>query len=454
MAAHSTVLAALRILTSVAAQKAPTEGKRDIQTILSSNLRSLVTTLQEDTKLEVVRADILTKFDLENLEALTRLFDSTTLREEENDSGIHVAVDSSACLSCSARWRFVQVCAALLKALRDSLISISAGRPDSSTKHKDTKKSKGDVTSTVQEPLSVSDQRTVLTAIQLIVSLGICPNLLAGVGTPLERRSEFAKLVKTNCCTVKNEQHLYECTDCLVSCIRHPALGSLVLSRHLGDVLAGLLQICYAPPSSYSEHSTVDTNRPDSGTKDVACSASETTVEAVKIGPLCQASTCSDGSVSKQNTKVANPAHTEHSSGNDERKAFRDVSGVFITSAEREKCSKTLGSLLKRVYQPIIVQELLVIQGGAWHGRRNPKKGVTETQKKAFPSTPMWLKDVCGSLLSERLMEPHGVRSILHGLLEADVGMWRIKFNICLIASGLEIGFYSKLLARNQWMTI
>uniref|UniRef100_A0A8C9N1C9 Transport and golgi organization 6 homolog n=1 Tax=Serinus canaria TaxID=9135 RepID=A0A8C9N1C9_SERCA len=74
-----------------------------------------------------------------------------------------------------------------------------------------------------------------------------------------------------------------------------------------------------------------------------------------------------------------------------------------------------------RVYQPLAVQELLVLQG-------QPKQVPA-----AIPATglcpgagaaPAWLRRLCGHLLSERLLRPSGVQAVVRGVLEGTDGEW------------------------------
>uniref|UniRef100_A0A3Q2ZLE9 Transport and golgi organization 6 homolog (Drosophila) n=1 Tax=Kryptolebias marmoratus TaxID=37003 RepID=A0A3Q2ZLE9_KRYMA len=66
---------------------------------------------------------------------------------------------------------------------------------------------------------------------------------------------------------------------------------------------------------------------------------------------------------------------------------------------------KALRSLLGKVYQPIVIKELLILQGG-------PK------QVAGLGSAPAWLRRLCGQLLSERLMQPNGVQAVVRAVLE------------------------------------
>ena len=60
---------------------------------------------------------------------------------------------------------------------------------------------------------------------------------------------------------------------------------------------------------------------------------------------------------------------------------------------------------------------------------KRPIKNMSEKELsgesgKALPSpTPKWMKNVCGQLLSERLMKPNGVKAVLLAFLEGSAGI-------------------------------
>ncbi|KAF5897470.1 transport and Golgi organization protein 6 isoform X2, partial [Clarias magur] len=82
-----------------------------------------------------------------------------------------------------------------------------------------------------------------------------------------------------------------------------------------------------------------------------------------------------------------------------------------LTVEERKTSKQELQNLLGRVYQPIAIKELLVLQGG-------PKAGPGSR----LPQAPPWLRRLCGQLLSERLMQPHGVQAVVRAILEGTGG--------------------------------
>ncbi|XP_056356902.1 transport and Golgi organization protein 6 homolog [Oenanthe melanoleuca] len=81
-----------------------------------------------------------------------------------------------------------------------------------------------------------------------------------------------------------------------------------------------------------------------------------------------------------------------------------------VSEAERAQCREALRDILDRVYQPLAVQELLILQG-------QPKQ-----RSAGAGAAPAWLRRLCGHLLSERLLRPGGVQAVARGVLEGTDG--------------------------------
>lgn len=100
------------------------------------------------------------------------------------------------------------------------------------------------------DSLSISQERTVRAALQLIITLGLCPYLLPGVGVPLRHRTEFSALIQDGVsadCLSGAMRKLYATCIVLLQLAQHPSLGNLIFTRHLGDLLAGLCQLGFCP---------------------------------------------------------------------------------------------------------------------------------------------------------------------------------------------------------------
>ncbi|XP_054632065.1 transport and Golgi organization protein 6 homolog isoform X2 [Dunckerocampus dactyliophorus] len=199
--------------------------------------------------------------------------------------------------------------------------------------------------------LSVTQQKTLGSALQFVVSLGLCPYLAPGVGVPLGHRSAFGAMVEKMVCGQTScvaHHRLLTTTNVLLHLAELSSLATLVFTRHLGDVMAALCQLGYQPQQS-------------------------------------------EGSTSKD---------------------VKDLS-----EEERGNCQEALRHLLGKVYQPVVIKELLILQGGTKQpgpvGRSNASKDRTASS---------WLRRLCGHLLSERLMQPNGVRAVVRAILEGGTG--------------------------------
>ncbi|XP_032557122.1 transport and Golgi organization protein 6 homolog isoform X3 [Chiroxiphia lanceolata] len=85
-----------------------------------------------------------------------------------------------------------------------------------------------------------------------------------------------------------------------------------------------------------------------------------------------------------------------------------------VSEAERARCREALQDILDRVYQPLAVQELLILQGLPKQSAPCPRAGLGPA--------PAWLRRLCGRLLSERLLRPNGVQAVVRGVLEGTGG--------------------------------
>jgi len=100
--------------------------------------------------------------------------------------------------------------------------------------------------------LSLTQRKAISSALQFISGLGVCPLLMPGVGIPLHRRSELAcRLVTEDAVShlsgCDRYHRLTVCIDILLDCLEQEALASIIVSAHLCDLLASLMQVCYAP---------------------------------------------------------------------------------------------------------------------------------------------------------------------------------------------------------------
>uniref|UniRef100_A0A8C8S1H7 Transport and golgi organization 6 homolog n=1 Tax=Pelusios castaneus TaxID=367368 RepID=A0A8C8S1H7_9SAUR len=249
--------------------------------------------------------------------------------------------------SADVSWSFTSQVLLLLLCLKKCMVLLAAAyRPA-----KPNPRSAEAAPALSPDTLSISQQRTVQSALQFVITLGLCPYLLPGVGLPLKSRTEFSAVVRdvvSPNMAPTAVHRLYASCTALLQIAEHPSLGILILTRHLGDLIAGLCQLGFCPTKEKGEQA-----RPLEELKD-------------------------------------------------------------LTEEKRTRCREALQSVLDRVYQPLVVRELLILQGGSKQALHTPGQEV----KPLLAQAPAWLRRLCGHLLSERLTRPNGVQLVVRGILE------------------------------------
>uniref|UniRef100_A0AAA9SX70 Transport and golgi organization 6 homolog n=1 Tax=Bos taurus TaxID=9913 RepID=A0AAA9SX70_BOVIN len=148
--------------------------------------------------------------------------------------------------SMDVTWHFTSQTLLLLLCLKETMLRLAAdfnpGKPNPKTPE----------TAPALSPdtLSVSQQKTVQSVLQFVVTLGVCPYLAPGVGVPLRFRTEFGAVVQDVVClsaAPSATRRLYTSCSVLLSVAQHASLGSLVFCRHFGDIAAGLCQLGFCP---------------------------------------------------------------------------------------------------------------------------------------------------------------------------------------------------------------
>ncbi|XP_074534712.1 transport and Golgi organization protein 6 homolog [Halichoeres trimaculatus] len=204
--------------------------------------------------------------------------------------------------------------------------------------------------------LSVSQQKTLGAALQFVASLGLCPYLAPGVGVPLGCRSAFGLMVEKLVC------------------------GGKVLERRRRLLITTNVLLRLAELSSLA-----------------------TLVFTRHLGDV-MAALCQLGH---------QPPRAEE--GCTEEEKIQDLS-----TEERLKCKEALRGLLGKVYQPIVIKELLILQGGPKQSPGGVSGGPSS--RTALGSAPAWLRRLCGQLLSERLTQPNGVQAVVRAILGGGTG--------------------------------
>ncbi|KAJ8042495.1 Transport and Golgi organization protein 6-like [Holothuria leucospilota] len=155
-----------------------------------------------------------------------------------------------------------------------------------------------------------------------------------------------------------------------------PSIGGVILTKHLGDIMSSLLQILHQPrcPAQETE-------------KDLS-SCQRNNVLAGVMGT----------SVATHATKLTEASHLQ------------------IPACREEFCQKNLSRLLDHAYQPAVMRELLILQGGP--GGTGKKRTGKKASSNPLPKAPEWLSEVCAELLMQRVMNQQGVQCLLRAVLD------------------------------------
>ncbi|XP_026975258.1 hyaluronan synthase 3 isoform X2 [Sagmatias obliquidens] len=143
-------------------------------------------------------------------------------------------------------WRFTSQTLLLLLCLKETMIRLAVefnpGKPNPRTPEA--------APALSPDTLSISQQKTVQSVLQFVVTLGVCPYLVPGVGVPVSYRTEFGAVVQDVVClgaAPSAPRRLYTSCKVLLNVAQHASLGSLIFCRHFGDIAAGLCQLGFCP---------------------------------------------------------------------------------------------------------------------------------------------------------------------------------------------------------------
>ncbi|XP_072169436.1 transport and Golgi organization protein 6 homolog [Diadema setosum] len=270
------------------------------------------------------------------------------------------SLESSLSAAADQKWTYVEHCLTLLESLSRCLhlrVARYEGEVRDGTSDKATM-TPNRAPAASPDTLSFTQQKLLSSLAQFIVSLGVCPALLPGVGLPLSVRSDMGAAVLTSGKPLpfkERQRRLMRVFRTFLVCIQQPVLGGFLLSKHLNDVLAMVMQL--------------------------ACS------EDIQ-----------------RTIKIRKPDGTIVSPNMNENKA--------LSSDEIHLARRELEHLMQRLYQPSVMKELLMLQGGGNRSRSS------RSSSNPLPKPPHWLRKLCGRLLAEKIMAPKGVAHFLQGVMD------------------------------------
>lgn len=171
---------------------------------------------------------------------------------EEVRQSLKATISHPECLR-DVRWQHTKCLLLLLESLHSHLLEEIKVFKMSQIASKDRRP--GNIPPLAPDTLSIGHQQVLSTVLQFVVSLGVCTYLSRGVGIPFQLRSGFGNILSESSslpkCTVYSR--LYEVIHTLLTCVTVPSLGGFILTRHLGDLMASLLQLLHEPRSEGKE---------------------------------------------------------------------------------------------------------------------------------------------------------------------------------------------------------
>lgn len=255
----------------------------------------------------------------------------------------------------------------------------------------DENKQRKDVPPILKHALSIGQISTIRTALQFVVCFGLSPNLMPGVGIPIQHRSKLSVLLNscpnsfsTDLLTPENkQQRLYFCVFMLIALLDHADLQTVVLSVHLNDILSGLLQLLFAPvmDSDKLPSFTKTASSQEKCDKGHGSSPGKTAALSRRAEFSCVANTHLDenfGTNTTHNRELKEDQGSKHSTDinsfclNAENKNYEMKSCCTLNANARiwelpvnlEHCRSALDRVLSSVRPDLLIRELMVLQNG------------------------------------------------------------------------------------------
>ncbi|CAG8710072.1 7348_t:CDS:10 [Gigaspora margarita] len=294
--------------------------------------------------------------------------------EHETDGNSTVVAESvmqEKPFNTAVREKFVEKCLELLGSLETTLINII-----------DIKENKK---ANEPELLGIRDMNLVHTMLEIVISWGIYPCLMTGVGIPISRRTRSRHFQQEFLNNPTNEEaekrlspqsryiYLFKLMQSLIKIAYSPSLkqtmfttvSSMIRTRHLTDIYSALLQLAYGPLPTSDKSDT----------------------------------------------------HTENKLVIPDKSAIERQHGDFILM--RKECINMFGRLFEREDPFRSLEALTMLLGSPLH------------------PAPKWLKNVCGRFLTQILLRPNGVKSVMNFMIggESEVGLTQFETISKLILS-------------------
>lgn len=224
-----------------------------------------------------------------NIAVADRVISETKFQDFNKNSlsGCSCSEETNECCGEDIELNYLKTCLLLLHMLKDEIEL--------------TETSQKKVETLNPNILGVNDAMTVRKVVEMILGIGIYPNLLEGVGLPLKLKQDSFLLKKKK---VERRKLLFLVSK-LLEILKNQALKGVILPLALNDLIASLIQLGYCPISKTQDDKS-------------SCCCNIKRNVCISCGSLC--------------------LH------------------------EVEWCRSNLENLLYQSYQPLIVKQLLILQ--------------------------------------------------------------------------------------------
>ncbi|XP_063440980.1 transport and Golgi organization protein 6 homolog [Mytilus trossulus] len=275
------------------------------------------------------------------------------------------------------------------------------------------------------DTLSVAQQKTVLTTIQFIIVLGISPYLQEGVGLQATQRSGFWEVIDLqtkdkSINSIEKDLRMIQCLQVLLKCCKVESLGTLILSRHLGDILAALLQLVNGQKIMQNQvkpSQETDCAREPKLSHDLNTEKNTSKIQSEKWTPATIVDMALSGQIGQGTSKLQDKQICTDKISDSGKNKVQENKRSVVSKEDVNFCEESLNNLLEKISQPLLVRELMVLQGGPGKQPVQKGDGVNRQVKPILIKAPVWLRKICGQLLTGILMKPQGVHHVLHGML-------------------------------------
>ena len=283
--------------------------------------------------------------------------------------------------------------------------------------------------------LSVGDVKTLHSLLEFVVSLGVYPYLLHEADAFLRLRvSHVTSVTKANGLPLDMGPSLLHAPCATIAkTFQNKVIGPALLTRHLADVLVGLLQICYGPmPSRRSCPAKL---------RGIGCHGDITSptkvTDPAQVTNITSPAKVTDITSPAKVTDITSPAQVTDITSPAQVTGREALSGQPLPQIPPQapvhiSSQQLLDELLSGTHQPLVVKALLVLQGMSLaKGTQKPhgtdpiqSNGSSKASSPRTSGSPKWLHMVCGELLSATLMRKNGVHHVISGVMEATAGMY------------------------------